>query len=448
MIQYKSMSGNIVILGAGFGGLRAALDLSRKIPRDWKVILVDRNSYHVYYPRLYEMIVPRSQVSGARCQVSIAEILKGSRVEFIQGEVKGLDCQGRAVQMVDGTKLMYEYLVLALGAGTDYFGIDGLEKYACTLKSVEDAACIREKVGEFLKYTDTEALPPERRRQGLPFSIVIGGAGATGVEVAAELAYLFRNIPRERWSVTLVEALSSVLWMFPLGISQYAHKRLEALGVHPMLDTCIKRVENKGEYPEVVLAPRPLKPGETEAQLACDFLPEHEKRIKADLLLWAGGIRANPLLAACSMAVDRKGRVEVDEYLRVKGLENVFALGDNASLVNPATNQPVPATAQAAIEQGTLVAGNIARLIKTGGLASGSPEARPLVSYTFHNFPAIIPLANRDGVALMGDRVLRGFPAWLLRQAADFKYFSMILPGRRRMGRILSWFVDLFLTNV
>jgi len=416
------MHKNIVILGAGFGGLRCALDMARTTPKDYKIVLIDRNPYHLYYPKLFEEIVPRSEVSGFRCQVSVLEILKGTKVEFIQGAVQGIDCKGRTVEVTPsdfplhkGEKWSYEYLVLALGADTDYFGIPGLKEYGCTLKSIKDAETIRVVVQEFL----------QKKRERL--DIVIGGAGATGVEVAAELAYLFRDVPRQQWSITIVEALPRILAMFPNELSQYAHARLEKLGVRLMLDTCIKSVGTKEGKPEIVLAPRPLKPGETEAQLTCDFLPAHEKRVVVDVLLWAGGVRANPFISTCGMLVDRKGRVEVDEHLVVKGIERIFAIGDNALLMDPTTKQPVPATAQAALLQGKIVADNIMRTIK----------GMPLALYSFPKFPAIVPLADKDAVALIGNHVMRGFLAMLLRKAADVRYYASIVGWWKAMKRCI-----------
>lgn len=462
---YITMQKNIVILGAGFGGVRCALDLAGKVPHDWKVILVDRNAYHLYYPRLYEEVIPHVSRNTyhvtRKCAVDVNEILKGTRVEFAQGEVQGIDCKTKTVvistKRLDGARgeistarntygkeisrlrppasarddenfsLAYDYLVLAFGADADYFGIPGLKEYACTLKSLEDAEMIRERVGEFLRVHNPPRPPSTPRERETPFSIVIGGAGATGVEVAAELAYLFRKIPQERWSITLVEALSHVLWMFPPAVGRYAHKRLEELGVKLMLDTCIKEVLGGERGVEVVLAPRPLKPGEKESELACDFLPEHEKRVAADILLWAGGVRANTLIAQCGIPTDRKGRVEVDEHLVVKGMEGVFAIGDNAALTDPTSKQPVPAIAQAALLEGKIAAENIARAIR----------GQPLALYPFPQFPAIVPLGRRDGVALLGNRVLCGLPAWLLRQMADGRYFASIVGWRKALKRCI-----------
>ena len=488
---------NIVILGAGFGGIRAALDLDRALSRDsslrsgsaqndsggWRVVLVDRNAYHVYYPKLYDTAIPdsaRHTDEVKKSSIPISEILQGTVVEFLQGDVKGIDCKKQQIvistKRPDGAQCLpagrqgeisfasskegvrsfaaaqddetllvnYEYLVFALGAGTDYFGIPGLQEYACTLKSLKDAEVIRDIVGEFL----------EKKRSRL--DVVIGGAGATGVEVASELAYLLRTIPRDRWSITIVEALPRVLSMFPNGMSQYAHTRLEKLGVKLMLDTCIKSVEKisssrpkRSEVErshtvqdvrsldsarddelcgvEVVLAPRPLKPNEKESELVCDFLPEREKRITVDFLLWAGGVRANPLLASCGMAVDRKGRLEVDTYFQVKGIERVFAIGDNAVLVDPQTKQPVPATAQAAVLEGKIVANNIARAV----------YGTALIPYYFPKYHAVIPLADHDAVALMGDRVIRGFPAWALRKAADCRYYGTVVGWWKAVKRCI-----------
>ncbi len=404
------MPKNILILGAGFGGLRCALDLARKVSSEWKVVLVDRDNYQIYYPQLYELVLPED---GQDCVVPIAKIIRGTGIEFVQSEVQGIDCKNKTVTLAKGSALAFEYLVLALGAGTDYFGVEGLEAGACTLKSLTDAQCIREKIEKFLKGAV--------QGQSNEFEVVIGGAGATGVEVAAELAYLFRKIPKGLWSIHLVEALSSVLWMFPPEVGKYAHKRLTNLGVHVMLDTCIKKVVGDSHQQvtqvEVILAPRPLKPGETESALACDFLPEHEKRISADLLLWAGGVRATPLLTKCAMPVDKKGRMEVDEYLRTKAFENVFAIGDNATLIDPKTQKPVPATAQAAVEHGRLAAQNIA-------LAINGKAPQP---YRFHDFSAVIPLGHKDAVAVFGGKIWCGRLAWILRKAADCRYFVGIL---------------------
>ena len=257
--------------------------------------------------------------------------------------------------------------------------------------------------------------------------MVIGGAGATGVEVAAELAYLFRSVPRERWKITIVEALPRVLSMFPNALSQYAHEKLEKLGVHLMLDTCIKSVGGGDGRVEVVLAPRPLKPGEAESTLMCEFLPEKEKRMTAEFLLWAGGVRANPLIAKCGLPTDKKGRMEVDEHLQVKGLEKVFAIGDNALLIDPQSNQPVPATAQAALWGGKIVAQNIKALI-TG---------TPLTLYHFKKFPAIVPLSGRDAVALFGKLVIKGWPASFLRHAADCRYFASVIGWMKAIKRCI-----------
>lgn len=412
---------HLVILGAGFGGLCAALNLGRQLSGgEWKIILVDRNSYHLYYPRLYELIIPNR---GAACVIEVKEVLKGKKVEFIQNEAATIDCKGKRVVFTDGSTLSFEYLILALGADTDYFGISGLHEYACTLKSLKDAEMIRNKVEEFLKNAKLQKSGTETTEK---FSVVIGGAGATGVEVASELAYLFRDVPRGSWSITLVEALRNVLWMFPPGISQYAHKRLEELGVTLMLDTCIKEVVKEKDVPrvEVVLAPRPLKPGEKEEELVCSFLPEHEKQISADLLLWAGGVRANPLVAKCGLPTDRKGRIEVDEHLRVKGEERMYAIGDNALLMDPSVNQPVPGTAQAALLEGKIAAANVISAVK------GHPT---MMLYPFPKFPAVVPLSDMDAVALFKGKIFRGVFAWFLRKAADFRYYNSILPWWRAM---------------
>lgn len=415
------MAQNIVILGAGFGGLRCALDLARKVSSEWQVILIDRQDYHVHMPLLYEVATayfgthePTEPELRACCGLDLKKILPKS-VEFVQGEVKGMDCRKKKV-LVGKEAIEYDYLALALGSSPDFFGIPGLENHAYTFATVHDAIAVRRKIRDLIE--EVRAGHLERA------DFAVGGGGATGVEFAAELAHLLRReLKTAQWSITLIEASSRVLGMLPLRASQYAHSRLEKLGVRIMADTCIKKVKGEKGVVEVVLVPRPLKPGEPESVLVCEFLSKKEKRVSTNMLIWAGGIRANTLTAQCGLPTNRKGRLEVNEHLQVKGLENVFAIGDNALLLDPRTNQPVPALAQAAIVQGQMVAKNIARAI--GG--------QPLALYPFPQFPTVLPLGGKSALVVWGAVAFNGLLGWLVRQGADLRYFVSIMPWWRAL---------------
>ncbi|KKU73941.1 MAG: FAD-dependent pyridine nucleotide-disulfide oxidoreductase [Parcubacteria group bacterium GW2011_GWA2_47_26] len=396
-----------------------ALDLQKKLPSpEWQIYLVDRNDCHLYIPLLYEVATgyfgnnkPTEEILAQGCCLNISQLL-GKRVQFLQDEVVRIDCKKKSISLRDGKTLQFSYLVLALGSAPDYFGVPGLEANACTFGGLADALKLRRRISDFI----------ERKRKGelSKINIIIGGGGATGVEFAAELVQSFlclKNYGVLRagdWQITLVEALPRLLSVLSLKASALALARLEKQGVKIMLDTCIKSAAPG----EIILAPRPLKSGEKENDLVCEFLPEHEKKMKADLIVWAGGIKSNGLLAQCGLTTDRKGRVEVNAQMRVKDMEDVFALGDNALLINPQNNQAVPMLAQAAIAEAKIAAKNIASLIQ--GMA--------LINYSFPEFPTANPIGGKRAIIVFKNLIFDGFVGWVVRQAADLRYFLSIMP--------------------
>lgn len=403
--------------------MRAALDLSRSRAKRMghRLILLDKGDYHVYNPLLYEISsgCADERMSGKVMSKGvlshIAEHARLGGFEFYKGEVGAVDAAARKIVLKDGSSLGFKALIIASGAEVDFFGIPGLKEQAITLKNLDDAVRIRERLMRMIK--------DERGGREVQIRIMVGGGGATGVETAAELAGNFRHLEREGkiknggWTITLVEATPRILGMLPKEISEHARVRLEALGVKVLRDTCIKRVESG----KVVLAPRPLREGERSEELLCDFAPEAEKMFEADLIVWAGGVRANPLLADSGFEVDRKGRVAVSDTMEIKGKEreNIYAIGDCAALTDPKSGQTVPAMAQAAIDEGAVAAKNI--IYDLEGL---NTRAR----FKFKNYPVIAPLGGKSAIAVLGRVHFTGLAGWILRQAADLLYFISILP--------------------
>lgn len=414
---------NIIIIGGGFGGLRVALDLARAkvFKKGYRVIVLDKTDQHIYNPLLYEI--------AAGCvdlEISAKKIAKGviSRLfdyarehgfEFYKGEAVLADAKTKKIFLKDGSSIDFAALVFAAGAETNFFGIPGLSERALTLKNLEDALRIRKKIMDLLEN--------KRRGEGAQIKVIIGGGGATGVELAAEMSGNFHHLEREGklgpedWSITLVEASSRILSMLGENISERARERLEALGVKVLRDTCIKRVEDG----RVILAPRPLHEGEKSEDLLCDFSAETERFFSCDILIWAGGICANPLLQKSGLEVDRKGRVAISETMEVLGKEreNIYAIGDCAVLINPQTREEVPAMAQAAIVEAKVAALNI--LDDLEGF-----KAR--VFYKFRNYPVVAPLGGKFAIAVVGRFCFVGFAGWLIRQLADLRYFLSVLP--------------------
>lgn len=407
----------VLILGAGFGGLAAARRL-RGSP-DVEVTLIDRNAAHAYYPLLYEVATGlthgRDLVGEAALSRGVAiayeRILKRWGCGFVRAAVTSVDPGKKTVRTDDGEEHPYDHLVVSFGFAPDFFGIVGLKERAFSLCCLDDALAVR---GRIMDYLDRK-----KRGQDVSLRVLIGGGGATGVETAAELANFFRGRQRAGelhsgdWNVRLVEASPRLLSMLPPEASAAVLRRLESLGVKVMLDTCIKRVEDH----HVVLAPRPLKPGESVDALVCEFRAEAERSFEADVLLWCGGIRGASAAALLGVALDRKGRIPVDATLAAAA-PDVSAVGDCAALTDPESGKPVPNLAQSAIEMGTLAGENILRRIH------GLPQ-RP---FRFHGYPAVIPLGGKSAVAQVGAWRLSGFLGFLVRQAATFGYWKKILP--------------------
>ncbi len=411
----------IVIIGGGFGGLRLARRLSAyrgALARP--IFLIDQNEHHVYTPLLYEVASAWTRSDEdeerlfAKTTFRLSEVVSQyPGVTFLQERVDAVDCMTKTVTLSSGKIIVADTIVFALGSEPDFFGIPGLEEKALALKTRESARVIRSRITAFL----------EKKRIGkeVDLRVFVGGGGATGVELAAELAGAFHCLERDGvlgksdWSVTLVEALPRLLGMTTPAVSERAKRRLESLGIKVHLDTCIKRVEND----HVVLAPRPLREGEKMEQLVCEFRSEFEKTFETDLLIWTGGVRSVSFMKKTGLLLDRKGRVIVHGGMGIADHPSVYAIGDCAIPTNPITNTPVPLLAQAAISQADIAATQI--------LADHDVTIQRKV-YTFPNFVYAIPLGGKQAIAVIGSTTLTGFLGWLVRQGSDFLYFLSLFP--------------------
>lgn len=418
------MQKNIVILGGGFGGLRAAIELARmpEVAREHHIILVDRNTSHLFTPLLYEVasvLLQKATPAEEFCMRNgvcvdfafLQRVAMRDRVEFVQGEVTGLDAKKKEVAVGD-RRISYAYCVLAFGSETNDFGIPGVKKYGHTFKWMQDAMTIHTRVLELLQ-----------RKQGgkeRTVSIVIGGGGPAGTELAAELSTFCMHaaarydLKFSDFHITLVEAGSRLLGALPPTIGAWALERLHHLGVEVWRDTCVKEVK-KGS---AVIAPRALREGENAESLVCDFRGDHEKEIEADLFVWSGGVAASPVLKKFGLLLDAKGRVDVHDTLLAKGYTNIFAIGDCAALLDPRTNHTVPGLAQVAIFEAQVAAENIRRSI----------VGKHLHSYTYPFIAHLVPIGGKYALGDFGPVYLKGSLMWFLRRLVDLKYFISIMP--------------------
>ena len=327
----------ILILGAGYAGLRCAHALGTYLGAGDapEVLLVDRHPYH-------QLITELPAVAGGRSgtddvALPLERLLGHARVRLAQAEVERIDLQGRQVVTARGT-IGYGTLVVAVGSTTAFYGIRGLAEHALTLKSVDDAAAIASRVDAAVRQAAQE---PDGAARASLLSVLVGGGGLTGVELAGELAELLPRLaaryglPAAAARVTLVEAAPVLLPGLPGRLQRRAASILAGLGVG------------------LVLGSRVVSADEGGLTLAAGG------RLAGRTLVWAGGIVAPPLLAMSGLPTARNGQVPVDDYLQPAGYPDIYVIGDAARVRDDSARGFLNPTAQAAIGQGKAAAYNI-----------------------------------------------------------------------------------------
>lgn len=396
------MKKRIVIIGGGFGGLQAAKELAGK---PFEVTLIDRKNHHTFQPLLYQ--VATAVLSPGEIASPIRRILhRAKNVEVILGEVVGFDLDERFVDLQDGSRVPFDYLIVAAGARHSYFGNDQWESLAPGLKTLEDSLEIRRRVLLAFELAEREAYLTGVRRH---LSFVVVGGGATGVEVAGAIADIAREalandfnlIDTRRALVMLFEGGDRVLNSFSEELSAKAKSQLESLGVEVYLNSLVTDVEN-------------------------GRINVNGKWINADVVVWATGVAASPLGALLGAETDRAGRVKVNRDLSVPGNERVFVIGDMVSLVQ-ADGKPVPGVAPAAMQMAELAVGNI-----LSDLAG-----KPRRDFEYRDKGSMATIGKRRAIAEMGSIRLSGFIAWL---AWLFVHLISLVGFRNRVYVLSSWF--------
>ncbi|MBX4187032.1 MAG: FAD-dependent oxidoreductase [Candidatus Doudnabacteria bacterium] len=384
---------NIVILGGGFAGVRAALDLNNYLHDDqeYEIILVDRRDYQTYYSALYEAATTEHGMVEAKkvkrtVAIPFAEIFQKTKVKVFKGYVERISLQEGKV-VTDSRIIPFDYLMIGMGSVSDFYGIPNLDKYSFTLKSLEDAIMIRNRVEDLVTKKD----------QG---RIIIGGGGFAGAEFAGELHNLIKHECQHHqkdpnnFKILIVEGGTSFISGLSEKVSAIVGTRLTAMGVESRFSTLI--TEAGKDY----------------------VMLNNKERVENDLLIWTGGVRSCRLPVDVELGRDKKDRTDIESYLNLKNYPQVFLAGDNACVHDPKTKKPVAQTAQEAIHQGSYVARNIYRLIKD----------KPLMAYQPGPVRFVIPVTGKFAVMYSPNLIVSGFAGWLIRKAADFRYFFTILP--------------------
>jgi NADH:quinone reductase (non-electrogenic) len=404
------MAWNVVIAGGGFGGAMAARELERIMPRQsCRLTLVNDVNFLLYTPFLPEAaagtLEPRHVVTPLR------EIL--DRTYLRLGTVSGHDPETRTVELRtrdgDLERLPYDQLLLALGSVSRVLPVPGLAEHAVGFKSLADAIWLRNHVVETLEAANASD-DPARREELLTYVFV--GGGYAGLEALAELqdfaadamdCYPRARLHGMRW--VLVEATGRVLPEIDAGLAEYALRQLRGRGIDIRLETTLEEMTARSAR---------LSSGET--------LPTRT-------VVWTAGVAPHPSLRRLNLPLDERGRVPVDEFLRVRGARGVWAIGDCAAAPDPRGGL-CPPTAQHAVRQGPVVAHNIAAELGVG-------RAR---RFEYRGNAAFVNLGRYKAVGRVGGRKFRGFPAWWMART----YHMSQIPGVARKARaVIDWTASL-----
>jgi len=375
----------IVVLGAGYAGLKTTRELTKMLsPEEADIVLVNKHNYHYETTWLHE--VAAGTINHNQARFMISDVINPNRVRLIYDEVKKVNKEDQRVILENG-EITYDYLVIALGFASNTFGIKGMEENAFAIIDIDSSRLIREHIElQFAKYKT------EEDRDDSSLTILVGGAGFTGIEFVGELAekvpQLCRryDIDRSKVRIINVEAMPTILPMFDQDAVNYAIKSLENRGVEFRLGAVINEC--------------------TENSF---IIGEDNEEIKAGTIVWTGGVTGNSVLGESGFELTR-GKVTVDGDLRVPGYENIFILGDCAWVMDEEADRPYPPTAQAAIQHADTCAYNIRALL----------NGEPLQKFVFHDRGTVASLGVSDAIgSVFSGTVLKGKPAATMKTVVD-----------------------------
>jgi NADH dehydrogenase len=381
--------GSIVVAGAGYAGLHVALRLTARLRNhpEVELVLVDRHDYHQVITELPRVAGGTRAADAVR--IPLQDVL-AERVRFVQTEISGFDLAGRRL-LTGAGPIGWGRLVLALGSRPNDFAIPGLAERALSVYSASDAEQVWAAVRMALDAAAAETDPEVQRRLA---TVVVGGGGATGVELAGELAEVLpeaasgHGLAADRPAVQLVEAGPAILAGSSPQLIGKAAGILSDLGVQVRTNSAIAAATEEG------------------------FRLTDGQLVQGGVFVWAGGVKAPGLVADSGLPTGYNGRVKVDRYLRVLDYPVIYVAGDLASVTDPRTGHVLPPLAQVALEEGETVARNL----------DAELEGRPLEAFTFHDKGFVVSVGTRRAVADIAGITTGGHLAHLLKDAIEWEY--------------------------
>ncbi|GAP09270.1 NADH dehydrogenase, FAD-containing subunit [Bellilinea caldifistulae] len=407
MKTFPSSFPHVVVVGAGFGGLRAARRLAGLPVR---VTVIDRNNYHLFQPLLYQ--VASAGLSAGDIAFPVRSALRRQRnAGFLLAEVQQVDLTNRRL-LTSAGEVEYDFLILAVGGQTHFFGQESLARHAFGLKTLADADGIRNHVLSLFERASHES-DPQRRAAMLTF--VVAGGGPSGVETAGALAELIRlglsrdfpNLDVSGSRVVLLEAADHLLPAMPPDLQAAAEKVLRAKGVEVRLGARVDAYD--GQVIELA----------------------NGEKLPARTLIWAAGIRAVELVQNLPVEHGTGGRVRVLPTLQLPGFPEVFVIGD-AALLEDERGKPLPMVAPVAMQQADTAVENLGRLLR----------GQPLQPFHYRDPGMLATIGRNQAVAQIGRLHLRGFIAWLMWVVV---HVFQLIGIRNRLVVMINWVWDYFL---
>ena len=405
----------ILILGGGYSGIGVLKKLQDKFESDVNVSisLVSQDNFFLHTPLLPEMAT--GMLTARHIATPIRAFCK--RARYYQAKVKSIDLKNNKVTITrdldkSNRQLDYDYLVLALGSITNYYGNNNVEKYSLTIKTLGDAVRLRNHIISRLESADQEE---DLKKQSELMTFVVVGGGFSGVETVGEIndfvresaEKFYRNIDPEKIRIILVSASEKILPEIG-DLGTYAMKYLIEKGVEIIKNT--KLVDASENH----------------------ILLDNDTKIPCSTFVWAGGVTVDPVIEKLDTEHDKSGRVLVDNHLALKEHSTIFALGDCASIIDERTGKSYPPTAQHAVREARIVANNLVSAIR------GGSSQKPFV---YSSKGSMAKIGKRNGVALFMGKRIRGFTAWFLWR----QYYLSTLPTTEKKFRVaIDWFADLF----
>lgn len=380
----------IVVLGAGYGGMMTTTRLMKKLGKnDAHITLVNKHNYHYQTTWLHE--VAAGTIHQDRARMLISEVVDPKRVNLVYDTVVEIKKDENRV-VLEKDELEYDYLVIGLGFESATFGIKGLKENAFSIRSINTCRQIRDHIEyQFARYHN-------EGDRGELLTIIIGGAGFTGIEFAGEIAFRIPelckeyDIDRKKINLLNIEAAPTVLPGFDVELVEYAMNVLESRGVEFLTDTKIQECTEDSII---------LGTGE---------------EIKAGTIVWTGGVQGSPVLAASGFETQR-GKIKVTKEMRAEGFDNIFVVGDCALVINPKNERPYPPTAQISIQEAALIADNLKALIQN----------RPLEAFVFKNKGTVASLGGNEAMGMVfRGHTMYGASAAAMKKLIDDRYLFIL----------------------